>query len=473
MTDGCYKLTWRERICFCSGDVAQNIIYQTVSIWLLFYYTNVYGLAPHVAAVMFLIVRIVDVIWDPVVGAFIDKSNPRWGKYRSWLLLSGAPLAGFAMLCFWNGFSGSLLYAYVTYIGLSMCNTLINVPYGALNSSLTRDTNEITILTSVRMLMNNLAALAVKTLPLVIGFFAPRVLDEATGEMIPRYDIPEAGNAWFITMSIFALIGFALIVLCFKETKERVVMNEEKSHGVKISDVWMELVRNRPLRILAFFFITSFTMMSVSNAADSYFMTYNISADTFMTTVFMWLGTLPAFILMPMLPMIKRWVGKRGMFSIFLVLAIIGMLMMYVFVTIPATRGMFWLLCIAQVIKSSGILVATGYMWALVPEVVTFGEYITGRRVAAIVNAIMCLFLKAGMALGGVIPGFILAWVGFNASAPVQSDLALQGILWLVTIIPALLMVLGIFIISRYELTDARMDEINSSINAKNKSTEG
>lgn len=467
MDDGCYKLSWRERVSFCSGDVAQNIIYQTVSIWLLFFYTNVFGLAPSVAAVMFLVVRIIDVIWDPVVGAFIDKSNPKWGKYRSWLILGGLPLAGFAMLCFWNGFSGSLVYAYVTYIGLSMCNTLVNVPYGALNSSLTRDTNEITILTSVRMLFNNFAALLVKTLPIVIAFFAPKVYNAETHEMEARYNTPEAGGAWFITMSIFALFGLALLVFCFVETKEKVVMDKDSSHDVKVSDVWMEFVRNKPLRILALFFIISFTLMSISNAADSYFMTYNIGADSFMTTAFMWLGTIPAFIFMPMLPMIKRWVGKKGMFNIFIIISVIGMMMMYVFVTIPTTRSMFWLLCIAQFIKSSGLLVATGYMWALVPEVVTYGEYTTGRRIAAIVNAITCLFLKAGMALGGVIPGFVLAWVGFNAQLPKQSALAEQGILWLVTIIPALLLLLGMYVISQYELSDERMDEINNTIALK------
>ena len=464
MSDGNDKLSWRERISFCSGDLAQNIIYQTVSIWLLFYYTNVYGLAPSVAAVMFLVVRIVDVVWDPVVGAFIDKSNPRWGKYRSWLILSGVPLAGFAMLCFWNGFSGSLLYAYVTYIGLSMCNTLINVPYGALNSSLTRDTNEITILTSVRMVFNNVAALLVKTLPLVIAIFAPKVADPVTGKMVAQYNTPEAGTAWFITMSIFSLVGLALLIYCFAETKEKVVMDKESSHEVKVSDVWMEFLRNKPLRVLAFFFIISFTMMSVSNAADSYFMSYNIGADTFMTTAFMWMGTIPAFIFMPMLPAIKRWVGKRGMFNIFILVAIVGMIMMYVFVSIPATRQMFWLLCVAQFVKSAGLLVATGYMWALVPEVVTYGEYTTGRRIAAIVNAITCLFLKAGMALGGVIPGFVLAAVGFDATLPKQSLLAEQGILWLVTIVPAILLLLGMFVISKYELSDERMDEINAEI---------
>ena len=103
-------------------------------------------------------------------------------------------------------------------------------------------------------------------------------------------------------------------------------------------------------------------------------------------------------------------------------------------------------------------------MWALVPEVVTFGEYTTGRRVAAIVNALICIFMKAGMALGGVIPGLVLTWVGFDAAAKAQTPLAEQGILWLVTLIPAALFVIAIFVIGKYELSDERMDEINMEI---------
>ena len=213
--NGCYRLSWRERICFCSGDLAQNLIYQTVSIWLLFYYNNVFGLDSATVAVMFLVVRIIDVVWDPMVGAIVDKSHPRWGKYRSWLILGAVLLATFATLCFWNGFSGSLLYAYVTYVGMSMSFTFVNVPYAALGSSLTRDTDEITILTSVRMVMANLAGLIIKTLPLVIVLFAPKVLNPQTGEMEAVYNTPEAGGAWFITMSIFALVGLVLLLVTF------------------------------------------------------------------------------------------------------------------------------------------------------------------------------------------------------------------------------------------------------------------
>ena len=464
---GFYKLSWAQRIGFGAGDMAQNLIYQTISIWLLFFYTNVFGLDPGAAALMFLIVRLVDVLWDPIVGTIVDKGNPKWGKYRSWLVLGGIPLVGLAILCFYNGFSGSLVYAYITYVGMSMCYTLVNVPYGALNASLTRDTNEITILTSTRMFMANLGALCVKSLPLIIALFAPKVLNPETGKMTAVYNTPDAAQAWFITMTIFALAGLALLVFCFFQCKERVVMDEKESANVKVSDLWMEFGRNKPLRVVAFFFITAFAMMSVSNAADAYFMTFNVGATPLLTTLFMWLGTIPAFIFMPLVPAIKRKIGKKGMFYLFLGVAIIGMILMYTFVSIPATKSNFVLLCIAQFVKSTGIITATGYMWALVPEVIAYGEYTTGKRIAGIVNALTGIFFKAGMALGGVVPGLVLAWVGFNADATTQTPLALQGILWLVCVIPAILLLLAIWIISKYDLSDEKMDEINREIEAR------
>ena len=464
---GFYKLSWAQRIGFGAGDMAQNLIYQTISIWLLFFYTNVFGLDPGAAALMFLIVRLVDVLWDPIVGTIVDKGNPKWGKYRSWLVLGGIPLVGLAILCFYNGFSGSLVYAYITYVGMSMCYTLVNVPYGALNASLTRDTNEITILTSTRMFMANLGALCVKSLPLIIALFAPKVLNPETGKMTAVYNTPDAAQAWFITMTIFALAGLALLFFCFFQCKERVVMDEKESANVKVSDLWMEFGRNKPLRVVAFFFITAFAMMSVSNAADAYFMTFNVGATPLLTTLFMWLGTIPAFIFMPLVPAIKRKIGKKGMFYLFLGVAIIGMILMYTFVSIPATKSNFVLLCIAQFVKSTGIITATGYMWALVPEVIAYGEYTTGKRIAGIVNALTGIFFKAGMALGGVVPGLVLAWVGFNADATTQTPLALQGILWLVCVIPAILLLLAIWIISKYDLSDEKMDEINREIEAR------
>lgn len=456
---GFYKLSMLQCIGFGSGDLAQNLIYQTVSMYLLFFYTNVYGLSPAVAAVMFLIVRIVDVIWDPLVGTFVDKRNPKLGKYRAYLVLGGIPLTAFAILCFWNGFSGSLAYAYFTYVGLSMCYTLVNVPYGALNASLTRDTNEITKLTSVRMFMANVGGLAVSAgVPIVIGLLA-----------------------------------------CQKHL---------------------------PIE----------------------------------TALFMGLGSLPAFIFMPLVPLIKKAVGKKGMFYCFLSIAILGMAMLYMITKYLNMQEYMWLIYIAQFVKSTGVIVATGYMWALIPEVISYGEHLHGRRISGIVNALTGIFYKAGMALGGVIPGFVLAWTGYVAAPeqtsglPVNSNvwfytmliyavvglgllifcfsqckerivmdstktvdvkisdlwmefvhnrplrviayffitafammsvgnaagayymnelqeqtpLAQEGILWLVAVIPALLLILAMWIISRYELEDDVIDRINQEIEARN-----
>ena len=462
---GFYKLSWIQRIGFGSGDLAQNLIYQTISMYLLFFYTNVYGLKPADAATMFLVVRLVDVLWDPLVGTYVDKHNPRWGKYRSYLVLGGLPLTAFAGLCFFDGFSPSLLYAYVTYVGMSMLYTLINVPYGALNSSLTRDTDEITTLTSVRMFLANVGGLCVASgIPLVVAAFAPK---DASGEAI--ISTSGAANAWFITMSLYAAVGLLLLVFCFSQTKERVVMDAKDMENVKVSDLWTEFTRNRPLRVLAFFFITAFAMMSVGNAAGSYYMTCNLQATSDQLAIFMGLGCVPAFIFMPMVPAIKKKVGKRGMFNIFLTIAIIGMAILYVVSVIPALKTQMWIVYTAQFIKSTGVIVATGYMWALVPEVISYGEYTTGKRISGIVNALTGISFKAGMALGGVVPGLVLEYVGFNAKVTQQTAFAEQGILWLVCVIPALLLGLAMFIISRYELTDKVIDDINIAIEKRNR----
>ncbi|MCF0192265.1 MAG: MFS transporter [Prevotella sp.] len=462
---GFYKLNWLQRIGFGSGDLAQNLIYQTISMYLLFFYTDIFGLKAGHAATMFLVVRLIDVLWDPLVGTFVDKHNPKLGKYRSYLVLAGLPLTVLAILCFWDGFADAeysvkLIYAYVTYVGMSMLYTLINVPYGALNSSLTRDTDEITILTSTRMFMANVGGLAV-------------------------------------------------------------------SAGIPILVAVMAGIAELPIEM----------------------------------ALFMGLGSLPSFIFMPLVPAIKKKVGKKNMFYIFLTVAIIGMAILYVISRMGRVEDNLTLIYIAQFIKSTGVIVATGYMWALIPEVISYGEYTTGKRISGIVNALTGIFFKAGMALGGVVPGFVLAiteyeaaseaastlpkdpsawfstmliyaligfallvfcftqcrervvmdeketenvkvsdlWTEFFRNRPLrivalffitafammsvgnaagayfmnnleaQTPLAQEGIRWLVCVIPAVLLLVAMFIISKYELTDEKIDEINKEIENRNK----
>jgi GPH family glycoside/pentoside/hexuronide:cation symporter len=459
---GFYKLSWAQRIGFGSGDLAQNLIYQTVAAYLSIFYTNVFGLKPEVAAVMFLIVRLVDVLWDPFVGAFVDKRNPKLGKYRAYLILGGIPLTAFAILCYWNGFSGSLLYAYVTYVGMSLCYTLVNVPYGALNASLTRDTDEITKLTSVRMFMANIGGFIILFgVPAFIQYLAPD----------HNWKQPSAANAWFTVMLIFAVVGLILLAFCFSQTKERVVLDKSKKDTVKYSDLFIEFKRNKPLRILAFFFITAFALMAIGNTAASYYIGYNIGNDNLLQW-FNGLGVIPAFIFLPLVPAIKKAIGKRQMFYTFLGIGIVGMAILYVATVIPALKSQLWLIYVAQFIKSTGIIVATGYMWVLVPEVISYGEWKTGKRISGIVNALTGIFFKAGFALGGVVPLLVLAIVKFDKDLIQQTSFTEQGILWTMTVIPAILLVLAMFIISKYELDDDVIDKINREIESRETETE-
>lgn len=453
---GFYKLSWLQRVGFGSGDLAQNLIFQVTCTYLTFFFTDIYGLDAAAVALMFTVGNILNVIWDPIVGTIIDKSNPKFGKYRSYLLYVGVPLSISAILCFYDGFRPSIVYAYITYIAMTLLYTFINVPYGALNSSLTRDTEEITILTSVRMFMANVGGLAVNSgLPLVIGLFAVAAGNE----------LPKDSHAWFITMSLYALVGMALLIFCFTQCKERVVMDSKASEDVKISDLWMEFKDNGPLRIIAFFFITAFAMMSIGNAAGAYFINSNMHGTAAELSIFMALGSLPSFIFMPLVPAIKKAIGKKNMFYVFLGCAIVGMVMLYIIAKMDEP-SMTWIF-IAQFIKSTGVIVATGYMWALVPEVISYGEYVSGKRIAGIVNALTGIFFKAGMTLGSVVAPAILAYVAYDPKSVTQTPLAEEGILWLVCIIPAVLLLLAMFIISKYELDDETIDKINKEIEAR------
>ena len=135
-------------------------------------------------------------------------------------------------------------------------------------------------------------------------------------------------------------------------------MKQEETKNVKLSDLFTEFKRNRPLRVLALFFITAFAMMAVGNSAGSYYMIYNVHGTSNDMAIFMALGSIPSFIFMPLVPYIKRKVGKHRMFYIFLSVAIIGMALLYIVSMVPALKTQLWIVYIAQFIKSTGVIVS-------------------------------------------------------------------------------------------------------------------
>ena len=351
------KLGWGVRLGFGAGDFAQNLVFAAVGTYLLFFCTDVVGLAPSAVATMFLVVQLADALWNPFAGVLVDRCNPPWGKYRSYLLLAGIPFALFAVLCFAHPLGGAggawkTLYAYAAYAGFTLLFTFVNVAYGALSASLTRDADEITTLTAVRIFLANAGCLA-------------------------------------------AMAGVPLLVAAL---------------GGGAAGV-----RALPWRM----------------------------------AVFMGCGMLPSFVFMPLLPALRRVLGKKGLFYVFGAVAVVGMAALYVLSRAGRIEDYVGWVYAAQFVKATGIIVSTGYMWALVPEVIAYSERLTGRRVAGIVNAIVGVFFRAGMALGRAVTGWVLAWTGYRAVADAEGGMSLptdpRAWLWTMIAFAAVAVVLLVF----------------------------
>lgn len=456
-TKGFYKLSWLQRIGFGSGDLAQNLIFQTVACYLMIYLTTVLKLNPAFVSGLILAVRLIDCFWSPIVGRYIDNHNPKLGKYRSYLLYGGIPLTVAACLLMlpqaatWS-MGLKIAYATISYTVLSMIYSIVNIPYGSIMASMTRDNDEVLILTSTRMVCANI------------------------GQIVVQAGFP---------------IGLA---------------------------------------------------MCVHTAID-----WN-------QATFMAIGTIPAFVILPLMPVLKRLLGKKGLYYTLLCIGLVGFAILF-------TIGKFFdvadyniLVQTAKVMTGVGLLVGS-LMWALVPEVITEAEYRTGNRPAATVNALAGVAFKAGFSIAGWITPLVMGWIGFNfaseesalpiepsawftvtcvfalvgffllmlcfmgskenitttpekpvsfgemwqefkankclqlmlsifvvvflasfISAPVNayytkldnySEIAQNAILVFTTIIPAILLIIVGYLIYKYPLTDERLDEINREIEAR------
>ena len=328
---GFYKLNWMQRISFGTGDFAQNLIFQTVACYLMIYLTTVLKINPAFVGGLILAVRILDCFWSPVVGRYIDNHNPKLGKYRTYLLYGGIPLtiaACFLMLpavASWS-MTMKIVYATVSYTLLSMIYSVVNIPYGSIMASMTRDNDEVLILTSTRMVCANI------------------------GQIVVQAGFP---------------IGLAIFL-----------------H----------------------------------------------STINWNQAIFMAIGTIPAFIILPSLPILKKWFGKKGLYYLLLSVGIIGFAVLFIIGKFFDVQECNTIVQTAKVMTGVGLLVGS-LMWALVPEVITEAEYRTGNRPAATVNALAGVAFKAGFSIAGWITPWVMGMIGFNFASE-QSALPTDPYAW-------------------------------------------
>ncbi|MFT8349182.1 glycoside-pentoside-hexuronide (GPH):cation symporter [Clostridium saccharoperbutylacetonicum] len=442
------KITLKEKMGYATGDLACNFIYQTVSSFLLFFYTDVFGISAVAAGFMFLIVRMIDAVIDPLIGTIVDKTNTKYGRFRPYLLYGAFPFAGVAILCFTTpGFSDpmKLVYAYVTYTLLSITYSVVNIPYAALTSAITQDNKEVVSLTSVRMLFSNIGGLIVSFgVPLLAGIFT-----NATGK---------TSTGWQITMSIMGVLGALLLIYCFMNTKERVQIDHSKEAKINVKDIFIQLKSNRPLVIICLFFILNFGVNSIVNSVGIYYVTYNVARPDLVKWYGL-MGTLPALILMPLMPTMYKLMGKKKLLFTALSLKAIGLIALFL---VPAT--MVQLVFTGRLIAALGTITAGAFTWALIPETIDYGQYKTGKRASGVIYALVGFFFKFGMAIGGIVPGLILANFGYVANH-VQTPTALHGILLTMTVIPVIFVIIELAAIVFYNLDEKEHKRVLSELN--------
>lgn len=429
------KISVREKIGYSLGDAASHIVFDSSVAILAYFYTDIYGLPPAVMGTMFLLVRLLDAITDPIMGAIADATSTRWGRFRPWLLAICVPFAVSCVLVYSIpsfSDSGKIAYAVAAYIFMTLMYTAINIPYCSLGAALTSDPRESLSLQSWRFAITPIGgALGTAFILPLADFLYPG--DRATGIQV--------------SMALFGVIGCLMFITCFATTKERVQPIKEENLNVA-RDVKI-LFRNDQWRILSVYNFMMLVAVVIRGGAVVYYVNSVLHKGADVITIFM-LGGMFASMLGSVLakPFGTRFCKVRLSFWINLLTAALGVVCFIVPVQ-------FWIAVLGVHILISIIQGGNGALqWSMITDVNNYGEWKTQRRITGMNVAANIFVIKLGVAVGGAILGWILAYYHYAANTAVQPASAVQGVVLLFTLVPSVFYVLTAVSIKFYGLTE-------------------
>ncbi|GLS83523.1 glycoside-pentoside-hexuronide (GPH):cation symporter [Paraferrimonas haliotis] len=436
-------LSVREKVAYGLGDTASNIIFQTVMMFLMLYYTDVVGLDAAVVGTMFLVVRIFDAVTDPIMGAIADRTQSRWGHFRPYLLWLALPFALISILAFTKPElegSAKIIYAFTTYSLLMIAYTLINIPYCALGGVLTSDAKERVSVQSYRFVFGMLGGVIVAgcTMPMV-DFFGEG--DKALG--------------YQYTMIVMSIIGFILFLLCFAGTKERIAQPKEQqvSYRKTLSTLW----QNDQWRILSIAVTFLLTGQVLRFTLAVYYVKYFLGREDLITQ-FMTLGVIASMIGCALSqPLAARVCKIRAYISLQLIAAAICMASYFI------GSDQIALAMAAFIAWKFFLDMGTPLLWAKMADTIDYGHHKSGIRVTGLVYSGIIFFIKIGVALGGAIAGWLLAYYGYQADTE-QTDATLHGLLMSFTIYPAIGSILAAIVMTQYRLTNNKIAELQKGL---------
>ena len=425
------RLSVREKVGYGIGDAAANFIFQTMIIFQLAFYTDTFGITAAAAGTLFLVVRVFDAAFDPLMGVVADRTNTRWGKFRPWILWTAVPFGIMGFLAFTTpdlSPTGKLAYAYVTYILLMMVYSANNLPYSALSGVMTGDVVQRTSLSSYRMVAAMASQLVIQGLAL---------------PMVEHFGGGNDALGYKITMGIFSALAVVFFLITFATTRERVLPDPSQKSSIRQD--FADLLTNGPWKVMFALTIILFVTLALRGGVMVYYFKYYVGReDAF--SLFNVIGTGATIIGVLLSKSVAERIGKRRLF----ILGLVGtVIFTAAFILLPP--GNLPLIITTVALRQFAYGFTIPLLWAMMADVADFSEWKNHRRATAVVFSAIIFGLKAGLGIGGAIGGYLLDAYGYVPNA-VQSEHALLGIRLTASIYPAIAFLLCAVCLSFYRI---------------------
>lgn len=434
---GAARLKVSELLGYGIGNAAQNMAFLMVSLYLLYFYTDVFKIPAAIAGSIFLVTRLIDAVFDPTMGYIADRTNTKWGSFRPYILFGAIPLAVLTVLCFTapelSG-NGKIIYAFATYLLQSLALSVVVIPYFSLAPVITQDPYERT---------------KVQTINLVLAAVAMTLISAGTKPIVALF--PNEKSGFQYTVGIFMLITITFLMICFASVREKVKKKDNSHYGFK--EMIGMVAKNKPLLLIAGGYIFFSIAFTVRMSAILYFFKYNMGKEG-LTALFMLsaivatlIGTIAA------LPMTRKF-GKKKSYLIGTALTVVANIIFYF---VPYSNIGFIFIVGCFIVFSSNIPLVCH--WAMLPDTVDYGEWKTGKRGEGVTYGMTSFVQKLGNALGGAVSGFILSVTGYVPNA-VQTAAAEKGITHLLVTLPLVCAVVCFVLLYFYELDEKKFSGI-------------
>lgn len=434
-----HRISFKEKVGYGLGDTASNLYFQMFVNFLLFFYTDIFGISAAAAGTMLMLSRFWDAINDPMMGIIADRTNTRWGKFRPYLIWISGPMAVIGVLTFLTpdlSVTGKLIYAYITYTLIMMAYTAINIPYSALMGVLSPNTQERT---------------SVSTYRFVLAFIGTFFVQGLTLPMVKFFGGGNQAKGFPVTMGIYGVLAILLFYITFATTRERVQPPKDQKTSLK-NDL-KDLTENGPWLILLVMSIFTLGYIIVRSGTIMYYFKYYIGNED-MASLFMVTGTAAVIIGVACTQWLANTFGKK---RIYLIVMGLTSLLTAVFYFIP--KEQIKLIFAVNIVITFIMAPQAPLLWAMYADTADYSEWKNGRRATGLVFSAATFSQKFGIALGGGLAGWLLAMYGFVPNVE-QAPETLNGIKMMMSFIPAVGTLIATVAAIFYKLDDNTMKTI-------------